>query len=243
VSNNKIDVFILAAGEANRMFPLSTIMEKSLLPIDGKPVIRHIVDNLKVCEYVGEITICCLDKFKKQFEHEFRDCMEFVDIIGFEEPIGTYKTFFAMASIKIDTSEYVMVHYADCLTKIDYDDFIVSCWHSEMDGIIAVTNTVKHDYSEVVLENPRHTITRVKFFNEKPRISNYSWSGIGLFNKKKILQYYPNTENTDFAQDIFPRLVNRKALKAYPYNGYWYDCGNLNSYRKLCNLYNNGEKS
>ena len=73
MNEKNINVFLLAAGESSRMFPISTIMEKSLLPVDGKPVISHIVDNLRKCDKVGKITSCCLKKFEKQFEHEFRD--------------------------------------------------------------------------------------------------------------------------------------------------------------------------
>ena len=44
-------------------------------------------------------------------------------------------------------------------------------------------------------------------------------------------------DSQDFAFDIFPQMIKAEKLKAYPYNGYWYDLGNLNSYRKVCALY------
>ena len=231
---NKIDVFLLAAGESSRMFPISTIMEKSLLPVDGKPVIRHIVDNLRKCDKIGAIHICCLTKFMKQFQHEFRDEKEKIDIIGFEKPEGTYTTWFS-ALYETDKhdkeKEWSMVHYADCLTEIDYDDFI-SKIDEKYNGLIAVTNTVKHDYSEVSF-----TVDGVvQDFVEKPNVMNYSWSGIGLFNTTSIMEFYNGHDGQDFAFDIFPQMIKVEKLKAYPYNGYWYDCGNLNSYRKMCKL-------
>ena len=236
----KIDVFLLAAGEANRMYPLNQIIEKSLLPVDGKPVIRHIYDKIKfkwvndILVY-GKIVICCLRKFRKQFEHEFRDD-DYIEIIDFEKPIGTFNTFFLASNQK--RSEWVMIHYADCLTDIDYCNFI-SKIDDKSDGLIAVTNTVKHDYSEVSFT----TDGLVQDFVEKPKVMNYSWSGIGLFNTERLrLNYNRKYEGTDFAFDIFPQMIKKGKLKAYPYNGYWYDVGNLNSYRKICEKFqNNGE--
>ena len=239
MASSTIDCFLLAAGESSRMFPLSQIMEKSLLPVDGKPVIRIIVENLlkpRVVEHLGKIHIICLSKFRKQFEHEFRD-MPSIEIIDMPKPIGTFSTFFAFTPVWDKPSEYVMVHYADCITDIDYVDFI-SKIDPKYNGLIAVTNTVKHDYSEVSF-----TVDGVvQDFVEKPNVMNYSWSGIGIFHTESLhLQYKRKGEGDDFAFDIFPQMIIHQELKAYPYNGYWYDCGNLNSYRKVCEMYSNSK--
>lgn len=233
--NRKLDVFILAAGESQRMFPLNQIMEKSLLPINGKPCIRYIVDNLtqpEVAKHIRRIIICCLTKFKKQFEHEFRD-MPSIIIHDFLGPLGTFSTWWQI--LDRYQNEWSMVHYADCLTEIDYDKFI-SQIDDFYDGIIAVTNNVKHDYSEVRFVKDESL--RVYDFIEKPKIS-YTWSGIGLFKNKNLEGAFNGYKHLDFAFDIFPKMIEAKKLKAYPYNGYWYDVGNLNSYRKVCAMYNN----
>lgn len=242
----KIDCFILAAGESSRMFPLSTIMEKSLLPVNGVPVIRHIVENLTVPEvarHIRRIIICCLTKFKKQFEHEFRD-MPDIEIKEFEKPKGTYSTWWQ--SVDKYTSEYCMVHYADCLTEIDYTDFIKAGFktfgNKYKNGLIAVTNNVKHDYSEVIPdpddEEYPSDYPDVMEFREKPKVSS-TWSGIGIFRTKAMEKILNGYKNKDFAFDAFPVMINHNTLKSYRYNGYWYDVGNLNSYRKVCELFNN----
>jgi NDP-sugar pyrophosphorylase family protein len=232
----KLDVFILAAGEANRMFPLNQIMEKSLLPVNGKPVIRHIVENLtdipETSIQLGNIFICCLKKFDKQFIHEFRD-MPDIEFIGFDKPQGTFNTFIdAMRSTSL--SQWVMVHYADCITDINYTEFL-SKTDRNRDGVIAVTNNVKHDYSEVWLAKTGNAVLQ---FNEKPKIPSYTWSGIGLFHSNNCMQYYDRkNEGTDFAFDIFPQMIKKNKLGAYQYHGSWYDVGNLNSYRKVCEMF------
>lgn len=232
----KIDVFLLAAGESSRMFPLSQIMEKSLLPVNGRPVIRHIIENLtvpEVAKHIRKITICCLTKFKKQFEHEFRD-MPSIEILRYDTPSGTFGTWWQ--ALDDFTSEWSMIHYADCLTEIDYNHFIEEI-DPKYDGIIAVTNSVKHDYSLVRFDKENKDIYD---FIEKPGI-NYTWSGIGLFNTHSLEKEYNGYKKLDFAFDIFPQMILTRKLKAYPYNGYWYDVGNLNSYRKVCSMMD-GEK-
>lgn len=256
----KLDCFILAAGEGQRMFPLSSIMEKSLLPVDGKPVIRIIVDNLtkpEVAKHLRKITICCLSKFKKQFEHEFRD-MPSIEFKEFDKPCGTATTLYE--SMYKGSSEWIMVHYADCITEIDYVKFIRQIPKMrKSDGIIAVTNKVKHDYSEVVLQDGSK-YNKVWTFKEKPQLNNYTWSGIAIFKTKPFLKTADSLWNKycetspiasamqlmtkqkpyyDIAFDIFPQMIKLNSLSAFPYNGEWYDVGNLNSYRKLCEIYNN----
>jgi NDP-sugar pyrophosphorylase family protein len=168
--------------------------------------------------------------------HEFRD-VEDVGILSFKDPVGTYTTWYlSVGEEEEGRSEWSMVHYADCLTEIDYDDFI-SKIDEKFDGIIAVTNTVKHDYSEVSF-----TVDGVvQDFVEKPNVMNYSWSGIGLF-KTAALEEFRTDGSQDFAFDIFPKMIKQDKLKAYPYNGEWWDVGNLNSYRKICAKFN-GEKN
>lgn len=225
------------------MFPINSILEKSLLPVNGKPVIRHIVDNLVNSGTVRELTITCLDKFRKNFEHEFRDVSIPTRIHSVHNPLGTFGTFldtynsFSGYERAYKLSEYIMVHYADCFTKINYQDF-VSQIDKKVDGIIAVTNKVKHDYSEVMLGRRSKAVLK---FNEKPTISNYTWSGIGIFNGRNLVTKYEKSFDTDFAFDIFPQMIEKNKLNAYQYHGEWFDMGNLNSYRKVCSMFN-GEK-
>jgi NDP-sugar pyrophosphorylase family protein len=242
----KCDVFLLAAGESSRMFPLNSIMEKSLLPVNGKPVIRHIIENLTVPEvarHLRKITICCLNKFKKQFEHEFRD-MPSLEIMGFEKPLGTATTL--VDALHYETNhnnpdEWIMVHYADCITDLDYSNFLKSkMTNDEIDGIIAVTDTIHHDYSEVVLSLKEHFTAPILVheFNEKPKLGYHSWTGIALLRTGAFLANMVGSENKDIAQNYFPILVQDKKLEAFATHAKWYDVGNLNSYRKVCEMFN-----
>lgn len=223
------------------MWPLNSLIEKSLLPIDGKPAIRHIYDNLRKSKSIGRIFICCLNKFAKQFKHEFRDTD--AEFCFFENPLGTARTIIQITENK---DENIMIHYADCMTDIDYDAFISLSHNYEesYDGMIAVTDTVKSDYGAVMLSNHTFPTSRVTEFSEKPVLPYNTWSGILIINQKKYWDVWEEINGNrldynDIAYNIFPYMVEKGKLGAYNYHGFWADVGNLNSYRKVCELYNN----
>ncbi len=62
-----MNVLILAAGYATRLYPLTLKKAKPLLDVAGKPMIAWVVDNLKGVE-IGTIYIVTNSKFAPDFE-------------------------------------------------------------------------------------------------------------------------------------------------------------------------------
>jgi glucose-1-phosphate thymidylyltransferase len=63
-----MDVIILAAGYATRLYPLTLNKAKSLLEIAGRPMIEWVLDTLAEIPDVGTIFIVTNDKFAKDFQ-------------------------------------------------------------------------------------------------------------------------------------------------------------------------------
>lgn len=243
---NEVDCYILAGGAANRMWPFNVVMEKSLLPINGKPVVRHLVENLKKCPLIQKISIGVLDKFEANFIHEFRDIPD-IKIISFPQPVGTANT---VMDVIDDIDKFLLIHYADCVTDINYTDFIYTGLEYKKvwtDAVIAITNNVKHDYSEVVINDKTfHGLYDVESFHEKPKLPTWTWSGIALINQKKFIKTLSSISKKyqdylDIATHIFPKMIESKRLEAYAYTGIWVDVGNLNAYMKVCKLFEEGK--
>ncbi|MFO8109792.1 MAG: sugar phosphate nucleotidyltransferase [Thermoplasmata archaeon] len=78
--------YILAAGQGTRMQPLTERTPKPLLPVAGKPVLQHTIDNLK--EYIDELIILVGWRAKR-----LKDDIETYDIpvtyVRQEEQLGT----------------------------------------------------------------------------------------------------------------------------------------------------------
>ena len=63
---------LLCAGFGSRMYPLTKDRAKPLLPVAGKPIVGHLVDQLEATENFDEILVVCNERFHAQFV-EWRD--------------------------------------------------------------------------------------------------------------------------------------------------------------------------
>src|SRR3954447_14193680 len=63
-----MNVLILAAGYATRLYPLTLNKAKPLLPVGGKPIIEWLVDHLMEIDELQIIHIVTNDKFAKDFQ-------------------------------------------------------------------------------------------------------------------------------------------------------------------------------
>ena len=63
-----IKALILAAGYATRLYPLTENQAKPLLEVGGKPIIEHILDNIKKVKVITEVLVVTNARFHHDFE-------------------------------------------------------------------------------------------------------------------------------------------------------------------------------
>ena len=61
-------VIILAAGYATRLYPLTQTQPKPLLPVAGKPMVDHVLDNLTSISGIDRVYIVTNAKFANYFQ-------------------------------------------------------------------------------------------------------------------------------------------------------------------------------
>src|SRR6187200_2535400 len=61
-------VIILAAGYATRLYPLPLTQPKPLLPVAGKPMIEHVLDNLAPIKEIDGVYVVTNNKFADHFQ-------------------------------------------------------------------------------------------------------------------------------------------------------------------------------
>src|SRR5688572_33107345 len=61
-------VIVLAAGYATRLYPLTLTQPKPLLPVAGKPMVDHVLDNLTPIPDIDRVYIVTNAKFAQQFQ-------------------------------------------------------------------------------------------------------------------------------------------------------------------------------
>jgi glucose-1-phosphate thymidylyltransferase len=59
-------LIILAAGYATRLYPLTLTRPKPLLDVAGKPMLEHVIDNLRTIPYLDVAYIVTNAKFAEQ---------------------------------------------------------------------------------------------------------------------------------------------------------------------------------
>ena len=218
--------YVLAAGEGTRLWPISQVIPKCLLPVKGKPAVTVIAENLLYLLGIEHVDICCLTKDLPLFQHEFRDFGK-VGFIPTENPAGT------AGQIASETfGGPILVWYGDCLVDVT-KEFIISAETSlfstpQMLGVLLCTTKARSDFGRVVIGAQNNLITR---FDEKPLLEGLTWTGVAVFSPE-IKGYLESGK--DFARDVFPLILREGGrLFAYITEAEYVDIGNVEAYRRV----------
>ena len=67
-------LIILAAGYATRLYPLTLNTPKPLLPVAGKPMMEHVLDNISTIRAIEHAYVVTNAKFVTHFEQCMNAC-------------------------------------------------------------------------------------------------------------------------------------------------------------------------
>ncbi len=222
---------VLAAGLGTRLQPITYDIPKPLVPVLDRPVMEHallllqkhglteVVSNLhyfpdEMRDYLGDGSKWGID-LNLKFEEE---------LLGTAGGVRNVSDFFG--------DEPFVIISGDALTDIDLDKFIEA--HREKGGIATMALKKVADtreYGVVVIEEDG----RIKGFQEKPEPedarSDLANCGIYIFNPE-IFDYFPDTDFVDWAQDVFPVLLEGDVpFYGHEVTAYWNDVGSFEEYR------------
>ncbi|MCE5218638.1 nucleotidyltransferase family protein [bacterium] len=110
---------ILLAGHATRMRPLSSYLNKGMIPVAGRPLAEYVVRSL-VRQGFSEL-VFAVTAFPEQLENYFGDGSRFgaqIEYVARPEPSGTAGEVLALRPC-IPEGESFLVHYGDILTALD----------------------------------------------------------------------------------------------------------------------------
>lgn len=217
---------ILAGGKGTRLKPYTTILPKPLVPIGDKAILEILIGRLK--KYgITDLTMCVNhlaelimayfgdgSKWGVKIEYSFED-----------KPLST------VAPIKLikGLPENFFVMNGDLLTDFDFNKFYnYHLLSNELLTVATYKRKHKTDFGVIDIDEAKNIATG---FREKPeQILNVSM-GLYVF-RKDVLDFVP--ENTPFGFDdlMLTLLDKKKAIKVYPYDGYWLDIGRPEDYEK-----------
>ncbi len=230
-------VIILAAGYATRLYPLTLTQPKPLLPVAGKPMIEHVLDNLAAMGGLDRIYVVTNAKFAGHFQ-------KWSDDYG----ARAHLSFTVVNDGSTDDSNKLGaigdIHYVIQSHKVD-DDLIVvagdNLFSEKLDGfgrfcreknapVLALYDVGDLEqikkYSSISLDGEG----RIKSFEEKPKNPTSTLTGIALYFYPKatlplINQYIAEGNNPDQPGRLVQWLYPRTPVYTWRVPGIWYDIG------------------
>jgi dTDP-glucose pyrophosphorylase len=211
-------MLIMAGGEGIRLRPHTKNCPKPLLPVDGKPMLGHIIDRAKA-EGFQHITLA-VHYLGNMIEDYCGDGSQWnlkVDYIREELPLGTAG---ALSLLNTRPESPFVVSNADLLTDISYGDMLdYHCRHG-VSATMAVRNYEwQHPFGVVQTEG-----VNIIGFEEKPLIRNYINAGVYVLDPGALDILKPG-EHCDMPT-LFNRLQDSgKDTIVYPIHEPWLDVG------------------
>lgn len=217
---------VLAAGLGTRLRPLTYEITKPMVPVLDRPVMAHILDLLD--KHGFDEVIANLHYFPESIERYFGDRLTYrfePELLGTAGGVRACQEFFG--------TEPFLVISGDALTDVDLTAFVAR--HRQAKGIATLAVKKVADTREygVVLHDREGRITG---FQEKPRpeeaLSDLGNCGIYVFDPE-IFDYFPDRPFVDWAQDVFPTLLeNDVPFHIHELGEYWNDVGSLAELRQ-----------
>jgi NDP-sugar pyrophosphorylase family protein len=228
---NKIKkAIILVGGEGTRLRPFTYELPKVMLPVQGKPMVQHIIEQL-VSHGVKEIILAVYYKAEKIKEY-FGNGSQFgvsIKYVEEPEPIGTAGP---LRLAKKYLNESFFIVWGDILSHLDLTDF--ARFHKEHGGLATVALTTVSDPSRygVAMLNGNKIIGFIEKPEKGKAPSNLINSGMAIMEPEIIEKYIPKTGKAMVEYDIYPKLAQEGKLYGYPFQGQWFDTGTPESYEK-----------
>jgi glucose-1-phosphate thymidylyltransferase len=233
-----MNVVILAAGYATRLYPLTLTQPKPLLPVAGKPMIEHVLDNLAPIEGIGRVYVVTNARFAPSFQ-------TWADRYGSSHPAVQFTI---VNDGSTDDSNKLGaigdLHLVLKQEKMD-DDLIVvagdNLFSRKLDGFgrfCREKNTpVLGVYDVGSLEQARKygcvsldPQGRLAYFEEKPKSPPSTLIGIALYYYPRatlplIHQYIAEGNNPDQPGRLVQWLYPRTPVHTWTVPGLWFDIG------------------
>lgn len=220
---------ILAGGKGLKMRPFTYEMPKALIPLNGRPVLEHIIESLRRYD-IRELVISIGYQGQKIKQH-FGDGSKYGVRItyldqgrsetGTAQPVLQAKKFF--------NNQPFVVYYGDVLANIDLADMID--YHLSTNALVTMALTSVNRSSDwgVVRVQGSKVYSLLEKPDHRKNLSHLINAGIYIF-EPKVFEYLVSAKRLE--SEVFTKLVERGKLAGYLFAGQWFDVGNPASYEQ-----------
>lgn len=233
-------LIILAAGYATRLYPLTLDQPKPLLPVAGKPMLEHVIDNLATIDAIDHAYIVTNAKFVTHFEKwaagYSRPNLNFSFTIVNDGSTDESNRLGAIGDMhlvikKHEIDEDIIVVGGDNLFSDDLHHFGDYCLikKAPVTGVYNVGDLEaikKYNAIDVADDG------RILFFEEKPSQPKSTLTGIALYYYPQLTLplidlYIAEGNNPDQPGRLVQWLYPLLAFYTWRVPGLWFDVGSL----------------
>jgi mannose-1-phosphate guanylyltransferase len=225
---------ILAGGLGERLRPLTNKTPKPLLPVKGKPIIEHAINNFKK-HGIKDIILSIGYKADKIKEY-FGDGSKFGVKISYcveDEPLGTGG---AIKKAAENIKETFIAINGDNLADFNWTEIIQS--HKKTDAKITIGLYPVEDVTKFGIA--RLEGNKLIEFIEKPSAekapSNLNNAGAYVF-EPDALNILPKRKSS-IERDCFEKLSPKGGVYAYKHKGHWFPTDDIEKYKKANQNFN-----
>lgn len=232
-------LIILAAGYATRLYPLTLNQPKPLLPVAGKPMMEHVLDNIATIEAIDHAYVVTNAKFVKHFEDwagTYRPDLHFKFTIVNDGSTDDSNKLGAIGDMNLVLTKYVInddiiVIGGDNLFSNDLSEFGAYCQEKKapVTGVYDVGDLeLIKKYNSIEIDEQN----RIRFFEEKSQVPRSTLTGIALYyypitTLPLIRQYIAEGNNPDQPGRLVQWLYTRTPFYVWKVPGLWYDVGSI----------------
>lgn len=221
-----MQAIILAGGKGIRLKPYTTILPKPLLPVNGKPIVEIIIQQLAEAG-VKEI-IVSVGYLGQLLEAYLRDGSQYGIKISYSREVNPLGTAGPISLINNLSDDFFVIN-GDTLCDVDFQSMLQL--HRESGNAATVSAYRKNhmiDLGTLELDDQ----LQITAYNEKPTIDYIVSMGIYVFNSsvKKELKVGEHLDLPDFIMQLRDKDY---AVGAYMHSGIWMDMGRPSDFEKI----------
>lgn len=217
---------ILAGGQGKRLRPFTSVLPKPLMPIDDRPILDIILNQLHrhgvteviiALNYLGSLIQSYVDASEIGRKMNIRYHWE-------DKPLGTAGAIGTIGGL----DEPFFVMNGDLLTTLDYSAMYRA--HQEDDADLTVgtvTPTVQIELGVLKIDDAGHVIG----YDEKPKLKYSASMGIYVYSPR-ILSRLPAGEYLDAPTLVLGLIADKRRVLSHAPDCRWIDMGNSGEHER-----------
>ena len=205
-----MQVLILCGGMGTRAYPYTEYLPKPMLPINGQPILIHVM-RLFANQGYKEFILSLGYRKEAIIDYFDRKILEWdIKLVDTGEDTDTGGRIAKCQDILGDT---FMATYVDGLSDISLDKLIE--FHKSHDGLATITSVpLVSQYGTVESDDSGKIVA----FREKPTLREH-WINAGFFVFDHDV--FNHWEGNNLERDVFPSLLKKGLLYTYRHDGFF----------------------